>query len=105
MLTPGDARGYKDGGFDRLNPVKGIDKGGIGAIEVNARYDYLDLIDQGIIGGKQRTAGVSLVWVPIQYVRIIANYGHLMFDQAKVSAAGDRSYSADAFGLRTQIDF
>lgn len=105
VLTPGDARGYKDGGFDRLAPRKGVDAGGIGAVEVNVRYDYLDLIDRGITGGKQQTAGISLVWVPIQYVRIIANYGHLTFDRAAVSAAGDRNYSADAMSLRTQIDF
>ncbi|MDO9370035.1 MAG: porin [Sphingopyxis sp.] len=105
VLTPGDSRIYKDGAFDRLKPSKGIDQGGIGAIEVNVRYDYLDLIDKGIVGGKQRTAGISLVWAPIQYVRIIANYGRLRFDQAAVTAAGDRDYSADAFGLRTQFDF
>ena len=105
VLTPGDSRIYKDGAFDRLAPRKGIDQGGIGAIEVNVRYDYLDLIDKGIVGGKQRTAGISLVWAPIQYVRIIANYGRLNFDQAAVTAAGDRDYSADAFGLRTQFDF
>lgn len=105
VLTPGDSRIYKDGAFDRLAPKSGIDKGGIGAIEVNVRYDYLDLIDQGIVGGKQRTAGISLVWVPIPYVRIIANYGRLRFDHAAVAAAGDRDYSADAFGLRTQFDF
>ena len=105
VLTPGDSRIYKDGAFDRLKPSKAINEGGIGAIEVNVRYDYLDLIDKGIVGGKQRTAGISLVWAPVQYVRIIANYGRLSFDQAAVAAAGDRDYSADAFGLRTQFDF
>ncbi len=105
VLTPGDSRIYKDGAFDRLKPNKGIDDGGIGAIEVNVRYDYLDLIDGGIVGGRQRTAGISLVWAPVQYVRFIANYGRMRFDQAAVAAAGDRDYSADAFGLRTQFDF
>ncbi|MBN8841795.1 MAG: porin [Sphingomonadales bacterium] len=106
VLTRGDSRTYKDGVFDRLSPSRPITAGGTGAIEVNARYDYLDLNDAGIIGGKQRTLGVSLVWAPISYVRIIANYGRLKFDDAAVgSATGDRDYSADAFGLRTQIDF
>jgi len=105
VLTPGDSRTYRDGAFDRLKPTRAINEGGIGAIEVNVRYDYLDLIDKGIIGGKQRTAAISLVWAPIQYVRIIANYGRLNFDQAAIAAAGDRNYSVDAFGLRTQFDF
>lgn len=106
VLTPGDRRGYKDGAFDRLSPSKGFDKGGIGAIEVNARYDYLDLNDAGVTGGVQRMAGVSLVWAPIRYVRIIANYGHLNFDGASVATAtGSRDYTADSFALRTQVDF
>ncbi len=106
VLTPGDRRGYKGGSYDRMAPTHPVTEGGLGAIEVNARYDYLNLNDSGIVGGKQRTAGISLVWAPIQYVRIIANYGHLNFDNAAIATAGgDRNYSADAFGLRTQIDF
>ena len=106
VLTRGDARIYKDGAFDRLAPSRPINAGGPGAIEVNARYDYLDLNDAGIVGGKQQTFGVSLVWAPISYVRLTANYGRLIFDDATVGTpTGDRDYSADAFGLRTQIDF
>lgn len=106
VLTGGDVRGYKDGTFDRLKPSKPINAGGIGAIEVNARYDYLDLNDAGIVGGQQKTALIGLVWVPIDYVRIIANYGKVWLDDARVATAtGDRSYTADTFGLRTQIDF
>jgi phosphate-selective porin OprO/OprP len=106
VLTRGDARGYKDGAFDRLQPKRPITDGGPGAIEINARYDYLDLNDAGIIGGRQKTIGVSLVWAPVAYVRITANYGHLMFNNAAIDAAnGDNDYSADAFGLRTQFDF
>jgi phosphate-selective porin OprO/OprP len=106
VLTPGDTRGYKDGAFDRLKPSKPITAGGIGAIEVNARYDYLDLNDAGIVGGQQKTALIGLVWAPIDYIRITANYGKVWVDDARVAAAnGDRSYSADTFGLRTQVDF
>ena len=106
VLTPGDTRGYKDGAFDRLKPSKPINAGGIGAIEVNARYDYLDLNDAGIVGGQQKTALIGLVWAPIDYIRITANYGKVWVDDARVAAAnGDRSYSADTFGLRTQVDF
>jgi phosphate-selective porin OprO/OprP len=106
VLTRGDSRGYKDGAFDRLSPKRPITEGGPGAIEINARYDHLDLNDAGIVGGRQRTLGVSLVWAPISYVRLTANYGHLMVDDAALgTVTGDRDYSADAFGLRTQFDF
>ncbi|MBJ7501843.1 MAG: porin [Sphingopyxis sp.] len=106
VLTPGDARGYKDGAFDRLKPLKPITAGGIGAIEVNARYDHLDLNDAGIVGGQQKAALIGLVWAPIEYIRITANYGKLWIDDARIpTATGDRSYKADTFGLRTQVDF
>lgn len=106
VLTPGDARGYKDGGFDRLKPSNPITEGGIGAFEVNARYDHLDLNNAGIVGGRQRTMLIGLVWAPIDYIRLTANYGRVKINDAAIaSATGDRDYSADTFGLRTQIDF
>lgn len=106
VLTPGDARGYKDGAFDRLKPSKPITAGGIGAIEINARYDHLDLNDGAIVGGRQQAALFGLVWAPIEYIRITANYGKLWIDNARVATAtGDRNYTADTFGLRTQVDF
>lgn len=106
VLTPGDRRGYKDGAFDRLKPSKPITEGGIGAIELNARYDHLDLNDAGLVGGRQQAALLSLVWAPIDYIRLTANYGKLWIDDARVATAtGDRDYTADTFGLRTQIDF
>jgi len=106
VLTRGDHRGYKDGAYDRLKPSRPFTEGGPGAIEVNARYDYLDLNDAGLVGGQQQAALLSLVWVPIDYVRIVANYGKLWIDDARVATAtGDRNYSVDTVGVRTQIDF
>jgi phosphate-selective porin OprO/OprP len=43
--------------------------------------------------------------MPTDYVRFLANYGHVWTRDAPVTAAGDRDYSADAFGLRAQVDF
>ena len=106
VLTPGDVRGYRDGAFDRLKPSKPITAGGIGAIELNARYDYLDLNDAGIVGGQQKAALIGLVWAPVDYIRITANYGRLWINGARIlTATGDRSYTADTFGFRTQVDF
>lgn len=106
VLTKGDRRGYKDGAFDRIKPSNPITEGGMGAVEVNARYDHLDLNDAGLVGGRQRAALLSLVWVPIEYIRLTASYGRLRINDARIAATGgDRDYSADTFGLRTQIDF
>lgn len=105
FLTKGDTRGYKNGVFDRVKPQNGVDKGGIGAVQVNMRYDYLDLVDAGIIGGKQSGYSLSLIWTPIAYVRFVANYGHVDYDMAAIAAGADRNYGVDAFGMRAQLDF
>jgi phosphate-selective porin OprO and OprP len=101
----GDTLGYKNGAVDRTKVSKPLGKGGMGALQINARYDYLDLIDSGVIGGKQETLGLSLVWIPIDYVRFIANYGHLKLTDAAIIASGSNDYDADVVGLRAQIDF
>jgi phosphate-selective porin OprO/OprP len=106
FLTKGDTRGYKKGQFDRVKPSSPVGRGGIGAVQVNARYDYLDLSDAGIVGGRQKGYELSLIWTPAAYTRVIANYGRLNYSDAAVPAAGgDRSYGVDAFGIRTQFDF
>jgi phosphate-selective porin OprO and OprP len=101
----GDTLGYKNGVIDRTKVAKPLGKGGMGAVQVNVRYDYLDLIDAGIIGGKQETIGASLLWMPIDYVRFIANYGHVKLTDAAITASGSNDYSADVIGVRAQIDF
>ena len=102
----GETRGYKGGVFDRtkvLNPVSG---GGAGAFQINLRYDYLDLIDEGIVGGKQRGYQASLIWIPQDHVRFLLNYGRMSYeDAAVVAAGGDRDYAIDVVGARAQVDF
>lgn len=106
FLTGGDKRGYKGGKFDRTRPANPIDEGGIGAIQINLRYDYLDLNDGTVIGGQQNGYLASLVWVPTDYTRFMLNYGHLQYDDAVFALpSGSRSYSANVFGLRGQVDF
>jgi phosphate-selective porin OprO and OprP len=100
-----DTLGYKNGSIDRTKVSKPLGKNGWGALQVNARYDYLDLIDAGIVGGKQEAFGLSLIWIPIDYVRFIANYGHLELTDAAVLASGRNDFDAEIIGLRAQIDF
>lgn len=104
-LLTDDKSGYKGGVFDRIRPSNPVSKGGIGAIQLNARYDWLDLNDSGIIGGRQQVAGVSAVWVPVDYVRFVLNYGHLWIKDSPVPAGVDTNYQADALGIRAQVDF
>lgn len=106
FLTRGDTRGYKSGKFDRVKPSNPFNKGGIGSVQVNLRYDYLDLNDAGIIGGTQNGYYLSLAWKPTDYTLLLANYGRLEYDDAVHALTdGSRSYGVDAFGIRAQIDF
>ena len=100
-----DSLSYKGGAVDRTKPSNPLGKGGMGAVQLNARYDWVDLSDAAIVGGRQQTYGVSLIWTPTEYVRFMANYGHLELSDAAVLAGGDGDYSADVFGMRAQIDF
>jgi phosphate-selective porin OprO/OprP len=106
FLTSGDSRGYKGGTFDRVKPKRPIGKGGPGAIQVNLRYDWLDLIDAGIVGGTQDGYQIGVTWTPTDYTRLMVNYGRMQYDDAIYPAAGgDRSYGVGAIGMRAQIDF
>lgn len=104
-LLTDDSNVYKGGAFDRIRPKNPVSDGGIGAIQLNVRYDWLDLNDAGVIGGRQQIGGVSVQWIPIDYVRFILNYGHLWIKDSPLPANGDPNYQADSLGLRAQIDF
>ena len=106
FLTRGDSRGYKLGVFDRSKPANAVGDGGFGALQINARYDRLDLNDAGIVGGTQDGYNLSLIWTLTPYVRTMINYAHLVYGDAAIPAAGgDRDYSVDAVGMRAEIDF
>ncbi|MBX7502584.1 hypothetical protein K3181_14160 [Qipengyuania sp. YG27] len=101
-----DTRGYKGGKFDRTKPVKPVGKGGFGSLQFNLRYDYLDLNDAGIVGGKQDGYFASLIWKPTDYTALAVNYGRLQYTDTIIpTATGDTSYGVDAFGVRAQVDF
>ncbi|MEL6830282.1 MAG: porin, partial [Pseudomonadota bacterium] len=106
FLTKGDTRGYKIGKFDRVKPTNPVGEGGTGAVQVNLRYDYLDLNSEGVIGGTQDSLQASLIWTFTDYTRILLNYGLLSYDNAAFpTATGDTSYDVHVFGARAQFDF
>ena len=106
FFLTGETLGYRGGRFDRTKVLKPVGNGGAGAFQVNLRYDYLDLNDDGIRGGKQSGYQASLIWIPQDYVRFLLNYAHLSYEDAAIAAAGgDRAYGIDVIGARAQIDF
>ena len=107
LFLTNDHRVLRKGAFDRVRPSRNLTNGGMGAVELNLRYDWLNLNDSAaaITGGQQATYGASLTWIPTDYVRFILNYGHVVVDDARIAAGTDRNYALDALGLRAQFDF
>ncbi len=105
FLTKGDSRPLKGGQFGAIKPKKALGQGGVGAVQLNARYDYLDLNDAGIVGGQQRGYMASIVWTPTEYLRLIAQYARLDYRDAAIAVAGDRNYGVDVIGARVQLSY
>ncbi|HWJ69645.1 MAG TPA: porin [Sphingobium sp.] len=105
VFAGGTGRPYKKGVLGTIVPTRGLDKGGAGAWQINLRHDWLDLSDRGINGGTQRMFGASLVWVPVEHVKFLANYLRVEVRDTPVLAGGRSDYGANVFGLRAQYDF
>lgn len=105
FLTRGDTRPYRNGMFGAIRPVRGLDRGGPGAIQLNLRYDYLDLNDAGIVGGMQNGYYSSLSWTPVEHVRLLIDYGHIDYRDAAILAGTRNDYGVDVVGTRAQVDF
>ncbi len=102
----GESRGYKGGRWDRTKVRRPVGDGGAGALQINLRYDHLDLTDDGILGGRQRGYEASLVWIAQDHVRFLLNYGHLRYERSAIAASGgDRDYGINVVGARAQVDF
>ncbi|HEU4651626.1 MAG TPA: porin [Croceibacterium sp.] len=105
LVTGGDTTAYRGGAYDRIRPSNPVSAGGIGAIQLNARYDHIDLSDGAIVGGMQDALGLSAIWMPTDYVRFLINYGHLWVTDAAVPTEQARDYQVDTMGVRAQVDF
>ncbi len=100
-----DRRPLKTGAFGTVKPKKPLGSGGIGAVQVNVRYDFLDLNSAGITGGRQNGYLASLVWTPVEFLKFLINYARLEYSDATIAVAGSRNYAVDVVGMRTQISF
>ncbi|MFL6735294.1 MAG: OprO/OprP family phosphate-selective porin [Sphingomicrobium sp.] len=121
----GETRGYKGGRWDRTKVLKPFSDGGWGAIQVNGRLDYVELRDRVdgfstfaapfyLNGGKQLGAQLSLIWNPVDYVRFMAQYGHVAVTGGPRAATVEadssntvnkRKFGVDTVAVRAQLDF
>lgn len=120
----GESRGYKGGRWDRPKVLHPFSDGGWGALQVNARLDWLDLGDRVggatlaapdyVNGGRQLGYELSLIWNPTDYLRFQAQYARAGIKggprAATVLPASSepvnlRDFDVDTFGLRAQVEF
>ena len=95
------------GTWDRPKVKNPLHAGGIGAWQVAAKYDTIDLSDEGVFGGEQDTFIFGVNWYLNRHTRFMANYSHSSVDNAfDVSANGaDGENNIDALGVRFQVDW
>ncbi len=107
----GESRAYKSktGAWDRLKPNRNFDmKGGLGAWEIAAGYDYLDLNDKALQGGRAATAKFGVNWYPNSHLKMMANFIHALEIQSPVKSGQQVNFDGsnlDMFEMRGQVDF
>jgi phosphate-selective porin OprO/OprP len=128
----GESRGYKGGKWDRTKVLHPFDKGGWGAIQVNARLDYIDLSDRVadapptatalqrvsapfyVNGGKQLGYQASVIWNPMDYLRFMAQLGRTditggpraaTVEPTSTDPVNQRKFHSTSAVLRAQVEF
>lgn len=102
----GEPRAYSGGRFDRAKVASPLTEGGPGGVVLATRYDWIDLDDGPVQGGKQQSLGASLIWTPVDPIRLSVNYTRLDVDGGPFAAAfADGDFSADVIGTRIQLAF
>jgi phosphate-selective porin OprO/OprP len=100
LFLTGEHRAYKtrEAAFSRVKPESNAfsGDGGLGAIELTARYSAIDLDDRNIAGGQLDDVTLGINWYLNPNMRIMLNY---------ISADLDKSGDTDALTLRFQVDF
>ncbi|TNE62814.1 MAG: hypothetical protein EP335_10950 [Alphaproteobacteria bacterium] len=97
----------KKGLWDRPKVDAPVQDGGIGAWQVAGRFDRIDLTADGVYGGEQETYLLGVNWYLNRNSRLMLNLSHSSIKKAfDVAQDGsDGANSADALGLRAQVDW
>ncbi len=112
----GGRKRYSGGSFDRPEVNKPINKGGLGAFSVVARYDNINLDDGSFRGGDLGTTIVGADWYPTDHTRFGINYFNgnaglgtsgsgLGTEFNNLRLSGVTSEKVNGFIVRAQYDF
>jgi len=105
----GEHRNYdpESGVFERVEVTNPLQEGGLGAWEVAARADYIDLNNEDVKAGEQISYIAGVNWYANDYVRLMLDGAVTqVFDAENSDAAADGNnnliYGA---GVRAQVDW
>jgi phosphate-selective porin OprO/OprP len=106
----GESRTYdgEDGAFGRIKPREPLHEGGLGAWEIAARLDYLDLNghDLDVDAGEQVSYIAGVNWYPNANMRLMLDGAltHVEDGEDSPGVVGD-SNTIYGLGMRAQVDF
>ena len=97
----GESMKYKKGQFSGISPNKPFMQGGLGAWQLVARFENMNLNDGAMVGGNADVFTAGLNWYPVYNIRFMANYAQVL-DFKRAGDAADGAEPA-AFSLRSQV--
>ena len=105
----GETRPYnaKGGNYGGIIPKASVIQGGIGAWQIAARVDYIDLSDKAIFGGHQTSYLLALNWHLNRWFRVVLNYTHSKVKEGQfVNHNGPEGQNKiNGFGMRFQFNY
>jgi phosphate-selective porin OprO/OprP len=105
----GEHRNYspESGAFERVKVANPLHGGGLGAWEVAARADYVDLNNEGVKGGEQVSYIAGVNWYANDWVRLMLDGAITQVfdtDDSDAAADGDNNLIYGV-GVRAQVDW
>lgn len=105
FFPTGEHRKYdaSAGEFSRISIRNPLGEGGMGAVELGARYDNVDLTEFAGVptAGEYSAVTVGATWYPMPYVRFMANYSDSE-NKAQILAS---DVDVQTLQVRAQFDF
>jgi phosphate-selective porin OprO/OprP len=103
----GESRPYAARQWAHVVPKSPLNRGGLGAVEILMRFDYLDLEDRAaqVLGGRQTAYLLGVNWYPVDHVRLMANAALIEIADGPNYRNAAGKNTLDVVGLRAQIDW
>lgn len=96
----GESRKYSGGNFSRVSVKSPVNEGGMGAFQLAARFDTIDLSDNPVMGGTQDSYIFGVNWHLNNYMRLMANY-----NISDIEGGVDDGAKIKGLGVRAQVDW